>query len=47
MSFTSRGTVEILVAGEQDTMFVIDTNKGEIIKQVRRLEQMHRLPRSH
>ncbi|KAI0392158.1 PAB-dependent poly(A)-specific ribonuclease subunit PAN2 [Xylariaceae sp. FL0594] len=34
MSFTSRGTVEILVAGEQDTMFVIDTNKGEIIKQV-------------
>lgn len=35
MSFTSKGTGEILVAGEQDKMFVIDTNKGEITKQVR------------
>lgn len=34
MSFTSKGTAEILVAGEQDKMFVIDTNKGEITKQV-------------
>ncbi|KAI1371056.1 PAB-dependent poly(A)-specific ribonuclease subunit PAN2 [Hypoxylon crocopeplum] len=34
MSFTSKGTAEILVAGEQDKMFVIDTNKGEISKQV-------------
>ncbi|KAI0019137.1 PAB-dependent poly(A)-specific ribonuclease subunit PAN2 [Xylariomycetidae sp. FL0641] len=32
MSFTSRGTTEILVAGEQDRMFVIDTNKGEVTK---------------
>ena len=34
MSFTSKGTAEILVAGEQDKMFVIDTVKGEITKQV-------------
>lgn len=34
MSFTSKGTAEILVAGWQDTMFVIDVNKGEILKQV-------------
>ncbi|KAI6082233.1 PAB-dependent poly(A)-specific ribonuclease subunit PAN2 [Hypoxylon rubiginosum] len=34
MSFTSKGTGEILVAGEQDKMFVIDTNKGEITKQL-------------
>jgi PAB-dependent poly(A)-specific ribonuclease subunit 2 len=34
MSFTSRGTSEILVAGYQDSMFVIDLNKGEITKQV-------------
>ncbi|EJT81212.1 PAB-dependent poly(A)-specific ribonuclease subunit PAN2 [Gaeumannomyces tritici R3-111a-1] len=34
MSFTSRGTAEILVAGYQDTMFVIDVNKGDITKQV-------------
>ena len=34
MSFTSRGTNEILVAGLQDKMFVIDVNKGEIVKQV-------------
>lgn len=35
MSFTSKGTAEILVAGEQDKMLVIDTNKGEVTKQVR------------
>lgn len=35
MSFTSKGTSEILVAGEQDKMFVIDVNKGEVTKQVR------------
>lgn len=34
MSFTSKGTAEILVAGEQDKMFVIDINKGEVTKQV-------------
>ncbi|KAI5919619.1 PAB-dependent poly(A)-specific ribonuclease subunit PAN2 [Camillea tinctor] len=34
MSFTSRGTTEILVAGEQDKMFVIDTNRGEVTRQV-------------
>lgn len=33
MSFTSKGTSEILVAGAQDTMFVVDVNKGEILKQ--------------
>jgi hypothetical protein len=34
MSFTSKGASEILVAGWQDTMFIIDVAKGEIIKQV-------------
>ncbi|RYP44071.1 hypothetical protein DL768_009430 [Monosporascus sp. mg162] len=34
MSFTSKGTAEILVAGEQDKMFVIDIHKGEITKQL-------------
>jgi PAB-dependent poly(A)-specific ribonuclease subunit 2 len=36
MSYTSKATSEILVAGLQDTMFVIDVNKGEIVKQVSR-----------
>ena len=35
MSFTSKGTNEIIIAGLQDQMFVIDINKGEIIKEVR------------
>lgn len=35
MCFTSKGTNEILIAGWQDTMFVIDVNKGEIVKRVR------------
>lgn len=35
MSFTSKGTNEIIVAGLQDQMFVIDVNKGEVIKEVR------------
>ncbi|CCF38705.1 PAB-dependent poly(A)-specific ribonuclease subunit PAN2 [Colletotrichum higginsianum] len=34
MSFTSKGTSEILAAGLQDTMFVIDLAKGEVVKQV-------------
>lgn len=34
MSFASKGTNEILVAGLQDAMFIIDVNRGEIIKQV-------------
>ena len=34
MSFTSKGASEIIVAGFQDTMFVIDVLKGEIVKQV-------------
>lgn len=34
MSFTSKGTSEILVAGSQDIMFVVDVNKGEIVKKV-------------
>lgn len=36
MSFTSKGTAEIIVAGLQDRMFVIDLIKGEVVKQVRR-----------
>ncbi len=35
MSFTSKGTSEIIVAGMQDTMLVIDLNKGDVVKQVR------------
>lgn len=34
MSFTSKGASEIIVAGWQDTMFVIDVVKGEIVKHV-------------
>ncbi|PON30540.1 PAB-dependent poly(A)-specific ribonuclease subunit PAN2 [Trichoderma gamsii] len=34
MSFTSKGTAEIIVAGLQNTMFVIDLIKGEVVKQV-------------
>jgi PAB-dependent poly(A)-specific ribonuclease subunit 2 len=34
MSFTSKAQNEILVAGFQDKMFVIDVNKGEITKEV-------------
>ncbi|KAK4164535.1 ubiquitin carboxyl-terminal hydrolase-domain-containing protein [Cladorrhinum sp. PSN259] len=34
MSFTSKGASEIIVAGWQSTMFVIDVNKGEIVKQL-------------
>lgn len=36
MSFISKDTKEILVAGLQDQMFVINVDKGEITKQVRR-----------
>ncbi|KAK0617114.1 PAB-dependent poly(A)-specific ribonuclease subunit PAN2 [Immersiella caudata] len=34
MCFTSKSNSEILVAGWQGTMFVIDVNKGEIVKRV-------------
>lgn len=34
MSYTSKGTSEILVAGLQDQMFTIDVDKGTITKQV-------------
>jgi hypothetical protein len=34
MSFTSKGTQEILAAGLQDQMLVIDLAKGEIVKKV-------------
>ncbi|POR34438.1 PAB-dependent poly(A)-specific ribonuclease subunit PAN2 [Tolypocladium paradoxum] len=34
MSFTSKGTAEIIVAGLQDVMLVIDLGKGEVVKQV-------------
>lgn len=32
MSFTSKGTGEILVAGMHDQMFVIDVHRGEITR---------------
>jgi PAB-dependent poly(A)-specific ribonuclease subunit 2 len=34
MSYTSKGTSEIIVAGFQDQMFVIDVEKGIVMKQV-------------
>ena len=34
MSFTSKDSKEILIAGLQDQMFLINVDKGEIIKQV-------------
>jgi hypothetical protein len=34
MSFTSKGTSELLVAGLQDLMFTIDVEKGTVTKQV-------------
>ncbi len=34
MSFTSKGTSEILVAGLQGHMFTIDVEKGTVTKQV-------------
>ena len=34
MSYTSKGTSEILVAGLQDVMFTIDVDKGTVTKQV-------------
>ena len=35
MSFTCKGTSEILVAGCQDLMFQIDVEKGRIIEEVK------------
>lgn len=34
MSFTSKGATEILVAGWQKTMFLVDLIKGEVVKRV-------------
>jgi len=34
MSYTSKGTSEILVAGLQDQMFVINVDKGIISREV-------------
>ncbi|KHO01669.1 Exonuclease, RNase T/DNA polymerase III [Metarhizium album ARSEF 1941] len=34
MSFTSKGTTEIVVAGLQDSMLVIDLNKGDVVKEI-------------
>lgn len=38
MSFTSKSANEVLVAGQQDTMFKIDVEKGAIVETV--LERM-------
>ncbi|KKF96952.1 PAB-dependent poly(A)-specific ribonuclease subunit PAN2 [Ceratocystis platani] len=34
MSYTSRGTFEVLLAGLQNTMLVVDTVRGEVVRQV-------------
>ncbi|KAG9500175.1 poly(A)-specific ribonuclease [Fusarium musae] len=39
MSFTSKGTAEIIAAGMQDTMLVIDLIKGDVVKQVPTVHQ--------
>lgn len=39
MSFTTKGTSEIIVAGLQDMMLVIDLTKGEVVKKVRALDR--------
>jgi len=36
MSFTSRGTSELLVGGLQDTMYTVNAERGEIISEVGR-----------
>jgi len=46
MSFTSRGTSEILVAGAQNTMFVIDVEKGTVTKQIPTSSHYHLMKRS-
>lgn len=46
MSYTSKGTSEILVAGLQDQMFVIDVDKGIITKQVPTSEHFKIMKRS-
>jgi PAB-dependent poly(A)-specific ribonuclease subunit 2 len=43
MSYTSKETSEILVAGLQDEMFTIDVEKGTITKQVQRFRFCHAL----
>ena len=34
MSLTSKGSTELLVAGWQNVMFVVDLVKGEVVKRV-------------
>ncbi|ESZ94294.1 hypothetical protein SBOR_5290 [Sclerotinia borealis F-4128] len=46
MSYTSRGTSEILVAGLQNQMFVIDVDKGIITKQIRTSDHFKIMKRS-
>ncbi|KAG9237025.1 PAB-dependent poly(A)-specific ribonuclease subunit PAN2 [Amylocarpus encephaloides] len=46
MSFTSKGTSEILVAGEQHQMFVIDVEKGVVAKQIPTSDQYTKMKRS-
>jgi PAB-dependent poly(A)-specific ribonuclease subunit 2 len=43
MSYTSKGTSEILVAGLQDVMFTIDVDKGTVMKQVTLYRDMEEL----
>ncbi|PHH66549.1 hypothetical protein CDD81_7024 [Ophiocordyceps australis] len=35
MGFTSKGTTEVLVAGLQDKLLLVDLNKGEVVKQLK------------
>ncbi|KAL3422025.1 PAB-dependent poly(A)-specific ribonuclease subunit PAN2 [Phlyctema vagabunda] len=46
MSYTSKGTAEILVAGVQDIMFVIDVDKGTITKQIHTSDHYINMKRS-
>ena len=47
MSYTSKGNSELVVAGLQDSMFIVDVERGVIIDKVRIAERKNRpLPRT-
>ncbi|KZF21116.1 hypothetical protein L228DRAFT_269516 [Xylona heveae TC161] len=47
MSYTSKGTSEILVAGCQPTMFRVDVDKGKIVEELPAADQYTMMKRAH
>ncbi|KAI9759589.1 MAG: Protein kinase C-like 1 [Chaenotheca gracillima] len=47
MSYTSKGNSEILVAGLQNTMFLIDVDKGQVIREIPTEDGYTIMKRSH